>query len=102
MEANEVTVQLRNFAPDDWHDIYPFFTKIVDAGETYAYPEHLDFERARRYWVPLPPGRAVVACEGACVVGTAVMGPNRPGRGSHIATASFVVDPAHQVASGAP
>ena len=23
------------------------------------------------------------------------MGPNRPGRGSHIATASFMVDPAH-------
>ncbi len=96
MEVNEVTVQLGDFAPDDWHDIYRFFTEIVDAGETYAYPENLDFDQARRYWVPLPPGRAVIACEGACVIGTAVMGPNRPGRGSHIATASFMVDLAHQ------
>jgi len=24
------------------------------------------------------------------------MGPNRPGRGAHVATASFLVDPAHQ------
>jgi GNAT superfamily N-acetyltransferase len=24
------------------------------------------------------------------------MGPNRPGRGAHIATASFMVDPAHE------
>jgi GNAT superfamily N-acetyltransferase len=24
------------------------------------------------------------------------MGPNRPGRGAHIATASFMVDPAHR------
>ena len=55
MEANEVTFQLRDFAPDDWHDIYRFFTEIVDAGETYAYPEQLDFEQARRYWVPPPP-----------------------------------------------
>ena len=46
--------------------------------------------------VSLSTGRAIVACEGACVVGTAVMGPNRPGRGSHIATASFMVDPAHR------
>ncbi len=95
MEANEVTFQLRDFAPDDWHDIYRFFTEIVDAGETYAYPEQLDFEQARRYWVPPPPGRAIVGCDGGCVVGTAVMGPNRPGHGSHIATASFMVDPAH-------
>jgi len=28
--------------------------------------------------VSLSTGRAIVACEGACVVGTAVMGPNRP------------------------
>jgi len=96
MEVNEVTVQLRDFAPDDWHDIYPFFTEIIEAGETYAYPEHLDFEQARRYWVPQPPGRAIVAREGARVIGTATMGPNRPGRGSHIATASFMVDPAHR------
>jgi GNAT superfamily N-acetyltransferase len=40
-----------------------------------------------------PPGRTVVAVDDGVVVGTATMGPNRPGRGSHIATASFMVDP---------
>ncbi|MFZ0323423.1 MAG: GNAT family N-acetyltransferase, partial [Actinomycetes bacterium] len=30
------------------------------------------------------------------VLGSAKMGPNRPGRGSHVATASFMVDPAHR------
>jgi GNAT superfamily N-acetyltransferase len=29
-------------------------------------------------------------------VGSAKMGPNRAGRGSHVATASFMVDPGHQ------
>jgi GNAT superfamily N-acetyltransferase len=38
----------------------------------------------------------VVATDGPTVLGTATMGPNRPGRGSHIANASFMVDPAHQ------
>jgi GNAT superfamily N-acetyltransferase len=38
-----------------------------------------------------PPGRTVVACERGQVLGTAHMGPNRPGPGSHVATASFMV-----------
>lgn len=42
-----------------------------------------------------PPGLTVVAVEGAKVVGSAKMGPNRPGRGSHVATGSFMVDPDH-------
>lgn len=42
------------------------------------------------------PGEVVVAVEDddAAVLGTAIMGPNRPnrlGRGSHVATASFMV-----------
>jgi GNAT superfamily N-acetyltransferase len=43
-----------------------------------------------------PPGRTVVACDGQAVVGSAKMGPNRPGRGAHVATASFMIDPAYQ------
>lgn len=42
-----------------------------------------------------PPAHTVVAADGETVLGTAKMGPNRPGRGSHVATASFMVDPAH-------
>ena len=42
-------------------------------------------------WVIAPPGRTVVACDGPRVLGTAHMGPNRPGPGSHVATASFMV-----------
>jgi GNAT superfamily N-acetyltransferase len=37
----------------------------------------------------------VVAVDAGTVVGTATMGPNRPGRGAHVATASFMVDPAY-------
>jgi GNAT superfamily N-acetyltransferase len=34
--------------------------------------------------------------DGDVMLGTAKMGPNRPGRGAHVATASFMVDPACQ------
>ena len=56
-------------------------------------------EEGRAMWMEQPPGRTVVAVEHGVVLGTAKMGPNRPGRGSHIGTASFMVDPAARATS---
>jgi L-amino acid N-acyltransferase YncA len=86
-------VQIRTADDRDWPAIWPFFTQIVEAGETYAYPDGLTSETARALWMESPPGQTVVALDGDEVVGSAKMGPNRPGRGAHIATASFMVDP---------
>lgn len=83
---------IREERPEDWPRIAPFFRAIVEDGETYAYPEGLDDAEAERLWTGQ--GRVVVAVEGDRVLGTATMGPNRPGRGSHVATGSFMVDPA--------
>ncbi|MFD6564392.1 GNAT family N-acetyltransferase [Micromonospora profundi] len=79
----------------DWPAIYPFFSEIVAAGHSYAYPEDLTLDQASGLWMEAPPGRTVVAVDGSTVLGSAKMGPNRPGRGAHVATASFIVDPAH-------
>ncbi|HEX3424995.1 MAG TPA: GNAT family N-acetyltransferase [Acidimicrobiales bacterium] len=87
---------LKDATDDDWSAIYPFFRSIVAAGRTYAYPDGLSLEDARPWWMESPPGRTVVAVEAERVVGSAKMGPNRPGRGSHVATASFMVDPSWQ------
>lgn len=88
-------MEIRVATDADWPRIYPFFSAIVAAGQTYAYPEGLSLEDARPVWMEPPPGRTVVAVEGEAVVGSAHMGPNRAGRGAHIATGSFMVDPAH-------
>ena len=87
---------IRVASEQDWPLIWPFFAAVVDAGETYAYPEDLTAETARPLWMEQPPGLTVVAVEGDAVLGSAKMGPNRPGRGSHVATASFMVDPDRQ------
>lgn len=87
---------IRPVEENDWEQIYAFFSAIVAAGETYAYPEHLSSEEARALWIAAPPGRTVVAVDGEVVLGSATMGPNRPGRGSHVATASFMVNPGRQ------
>jgi GNAT superfamily N-acetyltransferase len=86
---------IRSATEADWPRIWPFFAAIVAAGETYAYPEDLTVETARPLWLEPPPAHTVVAVEGDEVLGSAKMGPNRPTRGAHIATASFMVDPAH-------
>lgn len=80
----------------DWPAIYPFFSAIVAAGQTYTYPDGLSSAEAGPLWMETPPGLTVVAVDGDTIVGSAKMGPNRPGRGSHVATASFMVDPGHQ------
>jgi GNAT superfamily N-acetyltransferase len=86
---------IRTAESDDWPAIWPFFAAIVEAGETYAYPEGLDADRARPWWMEPPPTHVVVAVEDGTVRGSAKIGPNRPGRGAHIATASFMVEPAY-------
>jgi L-amino acid N-acyltransferase YncA len=94
--ADDVEVTIRPATDGDWPRIWPFFREIVDAGETYAYPEGMTMESARPWWIEEPPGSTVVAVRADAVTGSARMGPNRPGRGSHVATASFMVDPAYR------
>lgn len=89
-------MSIRTVADADWPHIWPFFASIVAEGETYAYPPDLTSEAARALWFARPPGETVVYDDGGRVLGTATMGPNRPGRGGHIGTASFMVDPAAQ------
>ena len=87
---------IREATDEDWRRIWPFFQQIVAEGESYAFPLDLTPDSALPYWMESPPGRTVVAVDGGGVIlGSAKMGPNRPGRGSHVATASFMVDPAH-------
>ena len=78
----------------DWPVVWPFFDEIVRAGETYAYPLDLTSDQARSLWTMPPPGRTVVLEDDGVVLGSATMGPNRPGRGSHVGTASFMVSTA--------
>lgn len=82
---------IREYNESDWAAVWPIFREVVSARDTYVYDPEWSADEARNVWVEAPPGRTVVACEGERILGTAKMGPNRPGPGSHIATASFMV-----------
>ena len=87
---------IREITEREWVEFFPTFTEVVEAGETYAFPVGLTVDEARGWWVESPPGVTVVAVdeESGVVLGSAKTGPNRPGRGSHVATASFMVSSA--------
>jgi L-amino acid N-acyltransferase YncA len=84
-------VNVRPIVDDDWDAVYAIFTTVIAEGETYAYRGSVPSEVARSLWITAPPGETVVALRDDVLLGTATFGPNRPGRGSHVATASFMV-----------
>jgi L-amino acid N-acyltransferase YncA len=88
------TMVIREAEPEDWTAIWSFFQPIASAGETYCYDRDIGSDEARRLWFVSPPGATFVALdERRDVVGSAKMYPNQSGPGSHVASASFMVDP---------
>lgn len=86
---------IREATAKDWPAIWPFFHSIVSAGETLTYPLDLGQEEAEGWWFVPAPSRVVVAVdEAGTVLGTAKMNRNHMGNGSHIASATYLVDPA--------
>ncbi|MEU4743282.1 GNAT family N-acetyltransferase [Actinosynnema sp. NPDC023658] len=82
---------IRDFTAEDWPRVWPIVRDVVRARETFTYDPDMTPEQGRDTWVVGPSGRTVVAVEGERVLGTAHMQANRPGPGSHVSTASFMV-----------
>ncbi|MFH9265074.1 GNAT family N-acetyltransferase [Streptomyces sp. NPDC017546] len=86
---------IREATSEDWPAIWPFFHTIVSTGETLTFPLDLGEEDAKGWWFVAAPSRVVVAVDDAgTVLGTAKMNRNHMGNGSHIASATYMVDPA--------
>ncbi len=86
-------MEIREFAEADWAQVWPIIKDVIEARDTYTYDPDMTSEQARSIWLEPSPGHTVVAVEESRVLGTAKMGPNRPGPGSHVSTASFMVGP---------
>jgi L-amino acid N-acyltransferase YncA len=87
-------VEIRAATDADWPGIWSFLGPVLAAGETYTYPRDISQAQARSEWLPSARWPVVVATEDERVLGVGKYGPNQPGAGSHVANASFVVDPA--------
>ncbi|MEV5896548.1 GNAT family N-acetyltransferase [Nonomuraea fuscirosea] len=86
---------IREATEEDWTAVWPFFRKIVAAGETFTYPVDMGADQGHDWWMLPPPNRTVVAVDDdGEVLGTAKMNNNQAGNGAHVASASYMVDPA--------
>jgi L-amino acid N-acyltransferase YncA len=84
---------IRNATPSDFDAMWPIFRAVVDAGDTYVFAPDASAQDARAFW--FGPGISTfVAVDGGRVVGMYKLQANQRDLGSHVANASFMVDPA--------
>ncbi|MFE1798043.1 GNAT family N-acetyltransferase [Streptomyces sp. NPDC059517] len=85
---------IRDAVADDWTRIWPFWHRIVAAGETYAWDPATSEGDARALW--MAPGKRVFVAEdvvAGVVLGSAYVTPNYGGPAADVANAAFMVDP---------
>ncbi|MCW2866350.1 MAG: family acetyltransferase [Marmoricola sp.] len=81
-------VVLRALQERDWPQVHDLVVDVAREGRTYALEVPSEQAETRALWSG---ALLVVAVDGDVVLGAAKAGPNRPGPGSHVGTASFVV-----------
>ncbi|MGW3291738.1 N-acetyltransferase family protein [Streptomyces sp. NPDC001002] len=86
-------MQIREAVAEDWPRIWPFWHRIVAAGETYAWDPGTSEEAARALWMSPAKRVHVVENESGTVVASAYVTPNYGGPAAGIANAGFMVDP---------
>jgi L-amino acid N-acyltransferase YncA len=87
-----VSLTIRPYAPADWPALWDIIEPILRAGETYPQPPETSEAEAHHWWID--EHRAVfVAEEAGRVLGSYYLTDNKPGLGSHVANAGFIVAP---------
>jgi len=86
---------IRPFQPVDWPVLWAIIGPILKAGETYPQPPETTEAEAKAWWIDAH--RAVYVAElDGFVVGTYYLTDNKPGLGSHVANAGYMVGAAAQ------
>jgi len=80
---------IRKAKEGDYETVWNILETVIQQGETYAY-EALSKTDLPSLWFA-PSMKTYVAVETDQVLGTYILKPNLPGRGSHIANASYLV-----------
>ena len=83
---------IRTAQPEDFAAMWPIFQAVVATGTTYVFAPDTSHADAQAFW--LGPGIQCFVAEGdGRVVGMYKLIANRRDLGSHVANASFMVDP---------
>jgi L-amino acid N-acyltransferase YncA len=85
-------VTIREATEQDRDAVWEIFHAVIAPGDTYVFEPETPRDEALAYWFA-PGTRTYVAESDGRVVGTYVLRSNRPGLGSHVSNASFMVSP---------
>ena len=86
-------MEIRRAEEDDWAGIWPIWRDTVAAGDSYVWLPGTPEDEARAEWMLPPPAEVWVVEDERRIVATALLQPNKPGLGDHVANAGFMVDP---------
>lgn len=87
-------MQIRQATAADFDAMWGIFQSVVSTGDALPFPVDFDQATFRTHWFGSQ--AAYVAVTEAGVVGMYKLGANYPGRGSHVASATYAVSPAAQ------
>jgi len=87
-------MDIRRATEDDFEALWPIFRAVIATGDTYVFAPETSREEAFAYWIG-PGVASYVAEEDGRIVGMYKIVPNQRDLGSHVANASFMVDPTY-------
>jgi ribosomal protein S18 acetylase RimI-like enzyme len=85
-------ITIRSAEEKDFEALWRIFRKVVATGDSYAFAPDTPRGEAHEYWLGAG-HKTFVAVDDGEVLGMYKLQPNQVGLGSHVANASFMVDP---------
>jgi ribosomal protein S18 acetylase RimI-like enzyme len=83
-------MNIREARDIDFEQIWPIFSEISSAGETYAYPRDTTKDDAKKLWMGLPRKTFVVE-QNDEILGTYYIKTNQTGPGKHVCNCGYMV-----------
>jgi len=91
--AERRALPIRPASTDDFPAMLRIFRRVAESGDTCVHSTAMRVANAHAYWFREPVATYVAEMDGE-IVGMYRIVENQPSRGSHVASASIIVDPA--------
>lgn len=87
-------LNVRLFEESDRDLVWEIISAVIKGGETYVFDPKSPKEKMMNYWLA-PEKKVYVVLRNKDIVATFTIKANMPDRASHVANASYMVDPKH-------
>lgn len=89
-EVDRKKLSIREALADDFETIWPIFSEVVQAGDTYAYEPDISRQEAQQLWMRQTK-RTYVALFKGQVIGSYYIKTNQAGPGKHVCNCGYMV-----------